>query len=50
MVISSGEMQMSYLDNMEARLEMVDRISSLDLRARGRRGLDRHRLRRDTAR
>lgn len=31
----SGEMHMSYLDNMEARLEMVDRISSLDLRALG---------------
>jgi intracellular multiplication protein IcmO len=31
----SGELQTSYLDNMEARLEMVDRISSLDLRALG---------------
>jgi hypothetical protein len=28
-------MPMSYLDNLKARLEMVDRISSLDLHALG---------------
>jgi hypothetical protein len=31
----SGETHMSYLDDMSARLEVVDRISSLDLRALG---------------
>jgi hypothetical protein len=31
----SGETHMSYLDDMSARLEVVDRISALDLRALG---------------
>lgn len=31
----AGEMNMSYRDNMEARIEMIDRVNPTDLKALG---------------